>query len=405
MEIVVRAATGATHTFELEGSVSIAKVKAKICSQGVFGYPPPAQQRLVYAGFQLEDGNTLAELTKIQYCTDRVELRLDISLSSDLGVQLAAERVQREERSAEEGGAVMMGEHAGGRATTIEYEPEPEPEPPRPRAAQAGTANRAYDKRRRLASLSVEYNGTEEEQEANALVAADKPLPPGTRIAVAGHGTGSYVSCEERWLGANDHTITFDGGSTVVLQLRELDWTVFEREMDAMVTGLAEPALEPEPEPEPEPELGVSSNARSPTGKLPEGSPPTKSRDKAKHKKKKKKHKPKATAAPPPGAAPPPPPPPPPPPTADPSAAPKANAAGGGRGDLLAAIENGGLGMLKKTSATAASSTTKSADRAAAHTETQKQQDQSQSQSQRSAEYGPPWNKKPPAGLDMFEEM
>ena len=30
MEIVVRAASGATHTFELEGSVSIAKVKAKI---------------------------------------------------------------------------------------------------------------------------------------------------------------------------------------------------------------------------------------------------------------------------------------------------------------------------------------------------------------------------------------
>eukprot|EP01043_Picozoa_sp_COSAG02_P042290 COSAG02_NODE_3584_length_6524_cov_7.274934_3_plen_754_part_00 len=85
-------------------------------------------------------------------------------------------------------------------------------------------------------------------QRADALGRADKPIPAGTHIAVAGRGRGTCVSCTEHWIGANDHTIAFDSGSTVTLKLRDEDWTVFEREMATI--------LEPEPEPEPEPTFG-----------------------------------------------------------------------------------------------------------------------------------------------------
>ena len=52
-----------------------------------------------------------------------------------------------------------------------------------------------------------------------------KPLPAGTRVAVAGYGRGACVSCT-RQFGKLEHTIKFDNGTTVAMKLRNESWTV-----------------------------------------------------------------------------------------------------------------------------------------------------------------------------------
>ena len=73
MQVFVKDLRGNTITFEFESSDTIADIKERI---HYMQHIPPREQRLIYAGRQLQDDHTLADYNISRYSTLHLLLRL-----------------------------------------------------------------------------------------------------------------------------------------------------------------------------------------------------------------------------------------------------------------------------------------------------------------------------------------